>query len=93
MMELRNRKCSEHYGADVWLNADKKTQACFNFLCGNHTRSLPVVRFNKMRLFHPIVRSTSLRINPAPLPYLKAYDKGLHSQLGEQMRIAKQAAG
>ena len=48
MVELRDRKSSEHYGANVWNNADKKTKACFNFLCGNHTRNLPVVRFNKV---------------------------------------------
>jgi hypothetical protein len=44
-------------------------KACFDFLCGNHTRNLPVVRFNK------------------------AYNGWLYVQLGEQMRIAKQAAG
>jgi hypothetical protein len=48
MMELRNRKCAAHFGEDVWIHADKKTKACFNFLCGNHTRNLPVVRFNKV---------------------------------------------
>ena len=48
MIELRNRKCGEHYGEDPWNQAGKKVQACFNFLCGNHTRNLPVVRFNKV---------------------------------------------
>ena len=48
MVELRDRKSSEQNGENVWLQADKKTKACFNFLCGNHTRNLPVVRFNKV---------------------------------------------
>ncbi len=48
MVELRDRKSCDHYGDNVWMQADKKTKACFNFLCGNHTRNLPVVRFNKV---------------------------------------------
>jgi hypothetical protein len=48
MIELRNQKCAEHYGEDVWASADRSTKACFNFLCGNHTRNLPTVRFNKV---------------------------------------------
>ena len=48
MIELRNRKCALYYGEDVWAKADAKTKACFNFLCGNHTRNLPNVRFNKV---------------------------------------------
>ena len=50
MLDLRDRKCVQHYGENEWSNADKQTKACFNFLCGNHTRNLPVVRFNKVRL-------------------------------------------
>ena len=69
MSELRNRKCVEEFGETVWSQADNKMKACFDFLCGNHTRNLPVVRFNK------------------------AYNKWLYLQLGEQMRVAKQAAG
>ena len=69
MSDLRNRKCEEQFGAEVWSQADNKMKACFDFLCGNHTRNLPVVRFNK------------------------AYNGWLYVQLGEQMRIAKQAAG
>jgi hypothetical protein len=69
MSELRNRKCIEQFGATVWSQADNKMKACFDFLCGNHTRNLPVVRFNK------------------------AYNGWLYLQLGEQIRVAKQAAG
>jgi len=47
MLAVRERKCREHYGEDTWATADPKTKACFDFLCGNHTRNLPVVRFNK----------------------------------------------
>ena len=48
MLEVRDRKCRDHYGEDVWSAAAPKTKACFDFLCGNHTRNLPVVRFNKV---------------------------------------------
>jgi hypothetical protein len=48
MLEVRDRKCRDHYGEDVWAAAAPKTKACFDFLCGNHTRNLPVVRFNKV---------------------------------------------
>ena len=51
MIDLRNRKCAQFYGEDVWAKADAKTKACFNFLCGNHTRNLPNVRFNKILPF------------------------------------------
>ena len=49
MLEVRDRKCRDHYGEDVWAAAAPQTKACFDFLCGNHTRNLPVVRFNKVR--------------------------------------------
>jgi hypothetical protein len=48
MVELRDRKCSEHYGVYVWALASAQTKACFSFLCGNHTRNLPIVRYNKV---------------------------------------------
>ncbi len=57
MLEVRDRKCREHYGENVWSVAEPKTTACFVFLCGNHTRNLPVVRFNK-------VRPKPLHLNP-----------------------------
>ena len=48
MMELRDQKCKAHFGDDVWSLAGSKTKAIFNFLCGNHTRNLPIVRYNKV---------------------------------------------
>jgi hypothetical protein len=49
MLEVRDRKCLEYYGDDVWATAEPKAKACFDFLCGNHTRNLPVTRFNKVK--------------------------------------------
>ena len=49
MLEVRDRKCREYYGDDVWATAEPKAKACFDFLCGNHTRNLPVTRFNKVK--------------------------------------------
>ncbi len=92
MLELRGRKSIAHYGDNVWSNADIQTKACFNFLCGNHTRNLPVVRFNKVRLSqHSYVITNPGHLKPIPL--LQAYDKWLYGELGEQMRLAKLASG
>jgi hypothetical protein len=68
MLEVRERKCREHYGADNWETAEPKAKACFDFLCGNHTRNLPVVRFNKV---HPPTYpySKSIVDNPTSLSY------------------------
>ena len=66
MMELRNRKCVEQHGDETWNQAEQKVKACFNFLCGNHTRNLPVVRFNKVPFsltFPYIVLLTHLSYN------------------------------
>ena len=60
MVELRDQKCREHFGDDVWAAADVKTRACFNFLCGNHTRNLPVVRYNL--------------VTALPIPLLVSYE-------------------
>jgi hypothetical protein len=92
MLELCDRKSIAHYGDNVWSNADKQTKACFNFVCGNHTRNLPVVRFNKVSLSqhsYPITYPGRLQ----PIPLLKAYDKWLYGELEEQMRLAKLASG
>jgi hypothetical protein len=53
MLAVRDRKCREHYGEDHWSRAEPKTKACFDFLCGNHTRNLPVVCFNKVLFLSP----------------------------------------
>jgi hypothetical protein len=62
MLEVRDRKCREYYGEDFWSTADPKTKACFDFLCGNHTRNLPVVRFNKV--FVTLLPSHTLASSP-----------------------------
>jgi hypothetical protein len=83
MMELRNRKCVEHFGAENWKHESKEVQACFNFLCGNHTRNLPVVRFNKVSLFftHTSPTSLNLSLHPYPYPYLRHTTNGLNHNL------------
>ena len=97
MIELRDRKCAQHYGEDVWARADGKTKACFNFLCGNHTRNLPTVRYNKVPL--PAILTQLLCLDllphniPVPYPHSQIYDNWLQNELGEQMRLAKAACG
>ncbi len=76
MIELRNRKCAEHYGEDVWASADGSTKACFNFLCGNHTRNLPTVRFNKVTL--PAVLAYSPLISLHPYTFTNFRSNPLH---------------
>ena len=46
MLELQEKKKKEFLSDDVWEALDPKAKACFNFLCGNHTRNLPIDRFN-----------------------------------------------
>ena len=69
MLEVRDRKCREHFGDDVWVAAEPKAKACFDFLCGNHTRNLPVVRFNKVHNFYlyNMLPLNEVVTNPEPL--------------------------
>jgi hypothetical protein len=46
MVKLQERKKRELTGDDVWDAMEPKTKACFDFLCGNHTKNLPIDRFN-----------------------------------------------
>ena len=46
MVQLQERKKREYVTDEVWDNMELKTKACFDFLCGNHTRNLPIDRFN-----------------------------------------------
>ena len=62
MVELRDRKCSEHYGADVWALASGEKRACYNFLCGNHTRNLPIVRYNKVHRLRTLFLNLTLNL-------------------------------
>ena len=74
MINLRNRKSSEHYGEDVWANADDKSHACFDFLCGNHTRNLPVVRFNKVNPFNITLKRNFYTIPNQTIPGIRQVD-------------------
>ncbi len=48
MIDLQQRKKREYLGEEGWELASAKSKAIFNFLCGNHTRNLPIDRFNKL---------------------------------------------
>jgi hypothetical protein len=43
-MELQQRKKREHLSDEVWELTSPESRAIFNFLCGNHTRNLPIER-------------------------------------------------
>ncbi len=45
MVDLQERKKREFLTDEVW---EPQCKAIFNFLCGNHTRNLPIDRFNKL---------------------------------------------
>jgi hypothetical protein len=47
MVQLQERKKREYLTDEGWELATDKCKAIFNFLCGNHTRNLPIDRFNK----------------------------------------------
>ena len=89
MMELRDQKCQAHFGEDVWALASSKTKAIFNFLCGNHTRNLPIVRYNKVHSLLYFYCTVQMYLKST----VQIYNKWLHTQLGEQMRLAKAACG
>ena len=44
IMDLQQRKKREYFSDDVWELASPESRAIFNFLCGNHTRNLPIDR-------------------------------------------------
>ncbi len=48
IVDLQQRKKREFLGDDAWELASPENRAIFNFLCGNHTRNLPIDRFNKL---------------------------------------------
>jgi hypothetical protein len=47
MAGVRNEVGREYYGLDEWDGKDNKAKPMFDFLCGNHTRNLLAVRFEK----------------------------------------------
>ena len=69
MLELRDVKAREFHGEDKWKDMEPEAKACFDFLCGNHTRNLPIDWFNRL------------------------YCKWIQTEIGEDLKIAKTAAG
>jgi hypothetical protein len=47
MHNVRNDVGQEFYDADAWDGESNKAKPMFDFLCGNHTRNLLAVRFEK----------------------------------------------
>jgi hypothetical protein len=47
MAKLRDDVGKEYHGVDVWDGKENKAKPMFDFLCGNHTRNLLTVRFEK----------------------------------------------
>jgi hypothetical protein len=45
MMQLQERKKREFLSEEVWELTCPKSRAMFDFLCGNHTRNLPIDRY------------------------------------------------
>jgi hypothetical protein len=46
MMQVQERKKREFLSDDVWELTSPESRAIFNFLCGNHTRNLPIDWYN-----------------------------------------------
>jgi hypothetical protein len=49
MVEVREQKCREHYGEDIWGTAQPKAKVCFDFLCG--TNLIPYPQYLTLPLF------------------------------------------
>jgi hypothetical protein len=47
MASVRDKVGEEYFGSDEWDGRDNKAKPMFDFLCGNHTRNLLAVRFEK----------------------------------------------
>jgi hypothetical protein len=48
MVELRDVKARQYHGEDKWESMTPQSKVCFDFLCGNHTRNLPIDWFNRL---------------------------------------------
>jgi hypothetical protein len=48
MVELRDVKARQYHGEDKWATMTPQAKVCFDFLCGNHTRNLPIDWFNRL---------------------------------------------
>jgi hypothetical protein len=59
---LRDTSGQLHYGYDNWELLAEDDKPWFDFLCGNHTRNLPMDAFNK-------VTNPNLYPNPYPNPH------------------------
>jgi hypothetical protein len=47
MASARNEDGRDHFGLEAWDGKENKAKPMFDFLCGNHTRNLLAVRFEK----------------------------------------------
>ncbi len=48
MVELRDVKARQYHGEEKWDSMTPQSKVCFDFLCGNHTRNLPIDWFNRL---------------------------------------------
>jgi hypothetical protein len=48
MVQLREQKARLFHGDAKWDAMEPESKACFDFLCGNHTRNLPIDWFNRL---------------------------------------------
>jgi hypothetical protein len=61
---LRATSGQLYYGFDEWESKAAEDKPWFDFLCGNHTRNLPMDAFNKVdSLYLPIFLLTLLRFS------------------------------
>jgi hypothetical protein len=54
---LRDTSGQLFYGYDEWENRVEEDKPWFDFLCGNHTRNLPMDEFNKVSWCHRLPRT------------------------------------
>jgi hypothetical protein len=57
---LRDTSGQLFYGYDEWENRAEEDKPWFDFLCGNHTRNLPMDEFNKVSSCHTLPRTSTL---------------------------------
>jgi hypothetical protein len=57
---LRETSGQLFYGYDEWEDRAEEDKPWFDFLCGNHTRNLPMDEFNKVKYYHTTMSASNL---------------------------------
>ena len=75
---LRDTSGQLFYGYDEWENRAEEDKPWFDFLCGNHTRNLPMDAFNKVSSCHTLPLPKTL--TPDSYPHIPRNLKRIYAE-------------